>query len=164
VNVNQRIQKFTSDGTFVTKWGSYGTGDGQFEEPYDVAVDSSGYVYVADCFNHRIQKFTSDGTFVTKFGSYGTEGGFAFKYPYGVGVDSSGNVYVCAGNNCIQKFRPASSGAQQFTQSNHNILNKNLSINKGSNQKSYNNNSSLQNKQKQMMQIKRKDKDSEKRK
>jgi hypothetical protein len=26
----QRIQKFTSEGRFVTKWGSRGTGDGQF--------------------------------------------------------------------------------------------------------------------------------------
>ncbi len=27
---NHRIQKFDSNGNFITKWGSYGTGDGQF--------------------------------------------------------------------------------------------------------------------------------------
>ena len=31
---NNRVQKFTSTGTFVTKWGSFGTGDGQFDAPY----------------------------------------------------------------------------------------------------------------------------------
>ena len=34
--------------TFVTKWGSSGTEDGQFTYPFGVAVDSSGNVYVAD--------------------------------------------------------------------------------------------------------------------
>ncbi len=54
---NSRIQKFTSTGTFITKWGSGGSGDGQFYYPFGVTVDSSGNVYVADTFNNRIQKF-----------------------------------------------------------------------------------------------------------
>ena len=52
-----RIQKFDSDGTLITKWGSYGTGDGQFNGPSGIAVDSSGNVYVADTNNYRIQVF-----------------------------------------------------------------------------------------------------------
>ena len=43
---NDRIQKFTSDGKFITTWGSNGRGDGQFSRPEGVAVDSSGNVYV----------------------------------------------------------------------------------------------------------------------
>jgi tripartite motif-containing protein 71 len=43
--------------SFITKWGSQGEGDGQFDRPSGVAVDSSGNVYVADARNHRIQKF-----------------------------------------------------------------------------------------------------------
>jgi sugar lactone lactonase YvrE len=109
---NNRIQKFSStDGinyTFVTKWGSYGAGDGQFYYPKGIAVDSSGYVYVADTWNHRIQKFSStDGinyTFVTKWGTQGNGDG-QFYYPAGIAVDSSGNVYVLdTENNRIQKF------------------------------------------------------------
>ena len=39
-----------------------------FSKPRDIAVDSDGYVYMADSWNHRIQKFTTDGQFVTKWG------------------------------------------------------------------------------------------------
>jgi hypothetical protein len=102
---NFRIQKFTSSGTFVTKWGSEGTGDRQFKVPWDIAADSSNNVYVADDYNSRIQKFTSSGTFVTKWGTYGTGDG-QFDYPWRIVVDSSGYVYVTdAYNNRIQKFR-----------------------------------------------------------
>jgi DNA-binding beta-propeller fold protein YncE len=55
---NNRIQKFDSNGVFITKWGSYGSGDGQFYHPQGVSVDSAGNVYVADTDNHRIQKFS----------------------------------------------------------------------------------------------------------
>src|SRR4030042_1741132 len=65
---------------FVTKWGSPGSGDGQFNYPAGVAVDSSGNVYVADLGNHRIQKFDSSGGFITKWGSSGSGDG-QFNYP-----------------------------------------------------------------------------------
>ena len=37
--VNYRIQKFDSDGTFLTKWGSKGSGDGEFFGPRGLEVD-----------------------------------------------------------------------------------------------------------------------------
>tara|TARA_B100000315_G_C14473003_1_gene539284 strand:+ start:945 stop:1088 length:144 start_codon:yes stop_codon:yes gene_type:complete len=43
---------------FITKWGTVGTGDGQFHDPRGVAVASDGSVYVADEANNRIQKFS----------------------------------------------------------------------------------------------------------
>lgn len=90
---------------FVTKWGSNGTGDGQFNAPYGVAVDTTGNIYAIDYgYNSRIQKFSSDGTFITKWGSNG-EGDGLFNYPYGIAVDSSLNVYVAdTENHRIQKF------------------------------------------------------------
>jgi DNA-binding beta-propeller fold protein YncE len=55
---NHRMQKFTSEGVFVSKWGTRGSGDGEFRGPADVAVASDGSVYVADSHNDRIQKFS----------------------------------------------------------------------------------------------------------
>ncbi len=57
--LNNRIQKFDSSDNFITKWGSRGTGDGEFDHPNAVAVDSkSGNVYVGDFDkNNRIQVF-----------------------------------------------------------------------------------------------------------
>jgi hypothetical protein len=101
---NSRIQKFDSNGTYLTQWGTYGISNGQFAYPEGVAVDSTGNVYVADWDNNRIQKFDSNGTYLTQWGTYGTSNG-QFAYPEGVAVDSTGNVYVADwGNNRIQKF------------------------------------------------------------
>ena len=101
---NDRIQKFDSDGNFLTKWGTEGDGDGQFMSPSGVAVDGSGSVYVADTNNGRIQKFDSEGNFLTKWGTEGSDDG-QFRGPHGVAVDGSGNVYVAdAWNDRIQKF------------------------------------------------------------
>ena len=97
---NSRIQKFTSDGTFIREWGSggTGTGDGEFYEPTDIAIDSSGNVYVSDITTNRIQKFTSGGTFITHWGTKGSGNG-QFRYPWGVALDSSGRVYVADDHN-----------------------------------------------------------------
>jgi len=101
---NGRIQKFDSEGNFVTKWGSYGSGDGEFYRLRGIAVDSSGYVYVGDAGNDRIQKFDSEGNFINKWGSYGSGDG-EFEGPYGIAIDSVGNVYVTDSDSCrIQKF------------------------------------------------------------
>lgn len=90
--------------TFLFKWGTTGSGDGQFNRPVWVAVDVSGNVYVADTYNHRIQKFTGSGAFITKWGSLGSGDG-QFYYPTGVTIDASGNVLVAdSWNNRIQKF------------------------------------------------------------
>ncbi len=80
-------------GQFVAKWGTFGTGDGQFSYPFGVAVDASGNVFVADTSNTRVQKFDNAGAFVTKWGSPGTGDG-EFHQTFGPAIDGSGNVFV----------------------------------------------------------------------
>ncbi len=101
---NNRIQKFTSDGTFLLKWGSSGSGDGQFMYPAGIAIDPANNVFVVDGQTGRIQKFSSDGTFLLKWGNSG-EGDGQFHFPWGIATDQSGNVYVAdESNERIQKF------------------------------------------------------------
>jgi len=54
---NNRIEEFSSTGTFLQTFGTFGTGNGQFNEPLGVAVDSSGHVWVVDRINNRVEEF-----------------------------------------------------------------------------------------------------------
>jgi tripartite motif-containing protein 71 len=60
---NHRVQKFTSNGTFVTNWGNNGSRDGEFK--LGIYRDSSNNIYAVDQDNMNIQKFTNNGTFLT---------------------------------------------------------------------------------------------------
>ena len=101
---NDRIQKFDGSGTFILKWGSQGTGNGQFQKPYGIAIDSLNNVYVVDKDNDRIQKFDSNGNFLLKWGTTGTGDG-QFKHPQGIAISGAGNIYVAdLDNDRVQKF------------------------------------------------------------
>lgn len=108
-NANCRVQAFGTPGgggsaTFAFKWGSCGSGSGQFASPWNVAVDPSGMVYVVDQGNSRIQKFTSTGSYLTQWGSSGSGAG-QFSIPCAAAIDAAGNVYVAdRGNSRIQVF------------------------------------------------------------
>ena len=103
---NNRIKKYTRvSGSIptwpISIWGttSPGSGDGQFDKPWAIAVDpSSSDVYVSDKGNNRIQKFTVSGQFITKFvGIWST----------GMAVDSYGNFYASVSyKNKIYKLTP----------------------------------------------------------
>ena len=115
---NHRIRKVTSAGAVTTLAGSgtagypEGTGSAaQFDNPYGVAVDSAGTVYVADFGNNSIRKITPAGVVTTLAGStYGFADGTAAKFagPTSVAVDSSGTVYVAdSDNHRIRTITPA---------------------------------------------------------
>ena len=89
---NHRIQKFDSNGNFLSSWGSFGTSPGQFREPASVAI-KGGTRYVVDHLNHRVQMFDLNGIFMGTFGTKGFGVGQLY-FPLGIDVDSSGNIYV----------------------------------------------------------------------
>jgi DNA-binding beta-propeller fold protein YncE len=94
---------------FLGKWGSKGSGDGEFNYPLGVAVAPNGDVYVADTGNNRAQYFTASGKFKGKWGEQGAEDG-QFEAPSSIGVGPDGNVYVAdAENSRIQYFTPTGS-------------------------------------------------------
>ena len=84
---------------YVRQWGSEGSGNGEFNKPLDIAIDSHDNVYVADAQNGRIQKFNSSGNFITQWNAAGS------GVPQGIAVDSHDNVYITdTNNNQVQKF------------------------------------------------------------
>jgi hypothetical protein len=120
---NHTIRKVTPSGVVTTLAGSagqIGSADGtgsaaRFYNPWGVAVDGTGNVYVADSYNSTVRKVTPAGVVTTLAGSaglYGSADGTGaaarFSYPLGVSVDGSGNVYVAdMYNSTIRKVTPA---------------------------------------------------------
>jgi len=76
------------------------SGTPKFNNPYGLAVDGSGNVYVADTLNNVIRKVTAGGNVTTVAGSGAagyvdsTGAGAQFHNPYGIALDGSGNLYV----------------------------------------------------------------------
>ena len=94
----------TSDcGTFLTEWGSYGSGNGQFTIPASIATDGSGNVYVAD--REAIDSEIRCDLYIPHDMGHTGDGGRGVPGPAGVATDLSGSVYVTDGvNSRIQKF------------------------------------------------------------
>ena len=122
---NSVIRKVTPGGTITTIAGRGGSGysgdegpatSALLNNPWGVAADPAGNLYIADTGNNRIRKVALDGTITTLAGNgwlgYSGDGGpavnAAFHYPYGVAVDTAGNVYVAdSGNSAIRKIAPS---------------------------------------------------------
>ena len=101
---NNRVEKFTSTGTYLGQWGSTGTGNGQFESPKGIALDLKGNVYVSDSTLNRVQQFSPVGGYLGKNGSTGTGNG-QFSGVQGVAFDGCGNLFAAdTGNSRVEKF------------------------------------------------------------
>jgi hypothetical protein len=97
---NDRVEVFSSDGSFIRQFGSDYMGSGQFLLPYDLAVDSNGDVYVADVGRSVLEKYSPTGAFEWAVGS-----GNGSTAPDVVGelhlasVDPHGRVLVGVGDS-----------------------------------------------------------------
>ncbi|MDM8535973.1 6-bladed beta-propeller [Desulfobacterales bacterium HSG17] len=94
---NFRVQKFTADGQFITRWDIIN--EPYFFPPQGIASDSDDFIYVTD--TRFIRKYTSDGVFVMKWGL--AEG--SLFTPFSVETDEKGYIYAAdKDNSCIYVF------------------------------------------------------------
>lgn len=92
------------NGAFISRWGTQGTGPGQFSYAGPLAFDNNGHVFVLDEYNDRIEEFDTDGNFIVAWGSHGAGPG-QFDQPDGLAINSSGRIYVSDSTNFrIQMF------------------------------------------------------------
>lgn len=62
-----RVLKFNANGEFLTQWGSFGTGPGEFAVAHSLEIDASDNIYVADRENFRVQIFNVDGLYLSEW-------------------------------------------------------------------------------------------------
>jgi len=118
---NNMIREISPSGVVTTLAGNLTAGNqngeatlAEFNNPFSVAVDAAGNVYVGDTGNNQIRKIATDGTVSTLAGN-GTVGnsdgagvGASFNSPEGLAVDTKGDVYVAdAGNHVIREVTPS---------------------------------------------------------
>jgi sugar lactone lactonase YvrE len=116
-DANSVIRKVDRTGTISTVAGNgtYGEfcGDGGpatracLNQAWDVTVDASGNLFIADSINNRIRRVDSTGTIRTVAGSategFCGDGGPAtsacLAWPHSVAVDASGNLFIADHDN-----------------------------------------------------------------
>jgi len=101
-SANHRIKKHQPDGTFISIFGSSGTGNNNFKYPICIAYNS-GNLYITDKQNHRVKTHQVNGTFLSEFGSYGT-GDNNLNFPEGIAIVNNDIVVADSGNNEVKTF------------------------------------------------------------
>jgi DNA-binding beta-propeller fold protein YncE len=104
----QRIVVLDQEGIEVNSFGEYGTGDGQFLYPTDIAFGKDGEVFVSEYGgNDRINVFTREGIFQYSFGYFGSDEN-GFLRPQSMAISPvTGNLFISdAGNHRIVERTP----------------------------------------------------------
>jgi DNA-binding beta-propeller fold protein YncE len=125
VATNSEATSYGSDRTFTTtgvpsylsSFGSIGTGNGQFKNPQAMVADSAGNVYVVDRNNNRVEKFNAKGEYLSQFGTPGAGNG-QLNDPRAITLTGNGkSLWVAdAGNHRIQKFSTGGEYQSQIKQ------------------------------------------------
>ena len=106
---NRRVQKLTTSGEFLSKFGSHGSGDGQLNGPRGIRVDAGGRIFVSECNNGRVSVFEPCGTFAYHI-THNT-----FSNPWGMAFDLAGNLHVVDhNNNTVSIFTPEGKYISQY--------------------------------------------------
>ena len=83
-----------------------------FNYPFDIAMDTSGTIYVLDSSNNRIQKIGMDGKYLATFGRRG-QGPGEFFNPDSMDINTNGVFYILdSSQNRIQTMTPEGRGNQ----------------------------------------------------
>lgn len=69
--LNNRIEVFDADGTFIRAFGKHGDGPGYFARPKGITIDSDGHIWVADGMQDRVQVFNQQEQLLITFGGHG---------------------------------------------------------------------------------------------
>jgi streptogramin lyase len=89
-----------------------GHGPGALTDPFGVAVDGHGNVWVADRASSTVEEFTPSGTLATAFGNSGPG---ALHHPDGIAVGPDGDIWVSdTGSDRIVEFSPGGRELQAF--------------------------------------------------
>ena len=103
------VHKFNSRGELVLTLGTphqEGENDGDpFRRPTDVAIASTGEIFVSDGYNNaRVHKYSAEGEHLLSWGEWG-EGPGQFQLSHCVRIDKDDRVWICDRTNCrIQIF------------------------------------------------------------
>lgn len=100
------ILAFDTQGTCVLRFGTRGSGPGQFNGPSHIACGPGPTLVVADSMNFRLQRLGPDGTFIGEIGRKGDAAG-DLSLPKGVAFDPQGNIWVVDAHfENLQAFTP----------------------------------------------------------
>jgi hypothetical protein len=92
---DNRIKKFSENGTLLSQWGGYGNGPSQLSSPRLMDMDSFDNLYVQDSGNKRISVFDSAGAFISHIGRPELPEFSGIQGSGGVGVDmKSGKIFA----------------------------------------------------------------------
>jgi sugar lactone lactonase YvrE len=92
--LNDRVEIFDADGSFISTFGKAGDGPGNFARPKGIAIDSDGHIWVADEMQDRLQVFNKEGQLLTYIGLGHGELPGQFKALVGVGIDKQNHVFT----------------------------------------------------------------------